>query len=146
MQIHEIKRENKNKVSIKIGRGGKRGKTSGRGHKGQKQHGGHGIRPEWRDAIKKLPKLRGRGVNSNKSIKADAQAINVSRIESNFEAGEVVSTKTLIAKNLVRKIGGQHPTVKILGNGEITKKVTVSGCQVSASAKEKIEKAGGSIK
>jgi len=146
MQIHEIKRENKNKVSIKIGRGGKRGKTSGRGHKGQKQHGGHGIRPEWRDAIKKLPKLRGRGVNSNKSIKADAQAINVSRIENNFKAGEVVSVNTLISKNLVRKIGGQQPKVKILGNGEITKKVTVSGCEVSASAKTKIEKAGGSIK
>lgn len=146
MQIHEIKRENKNKTSIKIGRGGKRGKTSGRGHKGQKQHGGHGIRPEWRDAIKKLPKLRGRGVNSNKSIKSDSQAINVSRIENNFKAGEIVSTKTLIAKNLVRKIGGQHPVVKILGNGEITKKVVVSGCTVSASAKEKIEKAGGSIK
>ena len=146
MQIHEIKRENKNKVSIKIGRGGKRGKTSGRGHKGQKQHGGHGIRPEWRDAIKKIPKLRGRGVNSNKSIKADAQAINVSRIESNFEAGEIVSVKSLISKNLVRKIGGKQPVVKVLGNGEITKKITVTGCQISASAKEKIEKAGGSIK
>ena len=146
MQIHEIKRENKNKVSIKIGRGGKRGKTSGRGHKGQKQHGGHGIRPEWRDAIKKLPKLRGRGVNSNKSIKTDSQAINVSRIENNFEAGEIVSPKTLIAKNLVRKIGGQQPKVKILGHGELTKKVTISNCSVSTTAKEKVEKAGGSIK
>jgi len=146
MQIHEIKRENKNKVSIKIGRGGKRGKTSGRGHKGQRQHGGHGIRPEWRDAIKKIPKLRGRGVNSNKSIKADAQAINVSRIENNFEAGEIVSVKNLITKNLVRKIGGKQPRVKVLGNGEITKKVTITGCEVSASAKEKIEKVGGAIK
>jgi large subunit ribosomal protein L15 len=146
MQIHEIKRENKNKVSIKIGRGGKRGKTSGRGHKGQKQHGGHGIRPEWRDAIKKIPKLRGRGVNINRSIKADAQAINVSRIENNFEAGEIVSVRNLITKNLVRKIGGKQPRVKILGNGEITKKVTITGCEVSTSAKEKIEKAGGSIK
>ena len=61
------------KISAKIakrrvGRGGKRGKTSGRGHKGQRQHGGHGVRPELRDMIKKLPKLRGHGINRSRTV------------------------------------------------------------------------------
>ena len=54
MQTHELKRRTPNRKTKKVGRGGLRGKTSGRGHKGQKQHGGHGIRAEIRDQIKKI--------------------------------------------------------------------------------------------
>ncbi len=145
MQIHELKRKNPNKKSRKVGRGGLRGKTSGRGHKGQKQHGSHGIRAEIRDQIKKLPKLRGRGVNSNKSIQADNVAVNVAVIEANFAAGDTVNSTTLKEKGLIRGVAARKATVKILGNGELTKKVTVEGCLVSASAANKISKAGGSV-
>lgn len=145
MQKHELKRITKNAKKTRVGRGGKRGKTSGRGHKGQRARSGTGVRPEMRDVIKKLPKLRGRGVNSNKSIKNKAQAVNISIIESNFENNEKVTPKTLEVKNIVKKVSGKLPEVKILGNGDITKKVTVIDCSISVSAKEKIEKAGGKV-
>ncbi len=146
MQIHEVSRKNKNKKHVQIGRGGSRGKTSGRGHKGQKARAGHSIRPEWRDQIKKLPKLRGRGVNSNKSIQEAAQPVNVGRIEAEFKAGETVSPKTLLAAKLVKRYKGKLPRVKVLAFGEISKKVSIVGCEVSETAQTKIEKAGGSIK
>lgn len=145
MQIHELKRSNPNKKSKRVGRGGLRGKTSGRGHKGQKQHGGHGIRAEIRDQIKKLPKLRGRGKNSNKSIQADNIAINVATIEANFESGSTVSPTTLKEKGLVVGAAVRKSSVKILGNGELSKKVTVEGCLVSQTAADKISKAGGTV-
>lgn len=145
MQKHELKRNTKISKKARVGRGGKRGKTSGRGHKGQRQHGGHGVRPEMRDVIKKLPKLRGRGVNSNKAFREKPQAVNVSILEEKFDAGSKVTPRSLFAKKLVRKISGNLPKIKILGNGEISKKLEVIDCTVSTSAKEKIEKAGGKV-
>jgi len=145
MQMNELKRKNPNKKAKRIGRGGLRGKTSGRGHKGQKQHGGHGIRAEIRDQIKKLPKLRGRGKNSNKSIHPNNLAMNIATIEANFNAGDVVSPMTLKEKGLINGAAARKASVKILGNGDLSKKVTVEGCLVSASATEKISKAGGSV-
>jgi large subunit ribosomal protein L15 len=68
MQYHSLKRKTPNKKSRQVGRGGTRGKTSGRGTKGQNARAGHKNRPELRDFIKRIPKLRGRGKNSNKSI------------------------------------------------------------------------------
>lgn len=143
--MNELKRSTPNKKAKRVGRGGLRGKTSGRGHKGQKQHGGHGIRAEIRDQIKKLPKLRGRGKNSNKSIHADNIAINVAVIEANFKAGETVSPMTLKEKGITSGKAVRHASVKILGNGDLSKAVTVEGCLVSASAGEKISKAGGKV-
>ena len=145
MQTHELKRKNPNQKSRKIGRGGLRGKTSGRGHKGQKQHGGHGIRAEIRDQIKKLPKLRGRGKNSNKSIQDKLSAFNLSFIESNFKAGDIVSPITLQEKGLLKGSAARKNGVKILGNGDISIKISVEGCAVSKTASEKISKAGGSV-
>lgn len=145
MQTHELKRKTPNKKSKKIGRGGLRGKTSGRGHKGQKQHGGHGIRSEIRDQIKKLPKLRGRGVNSNKSIKNKPNVFNCSFIEENFKSGDVISPVTLMEKGLLTGAMSRKASVKILGNGDLSKKVTVENCKVSASAMEKISNAGGKV-
>lgn len=66
MQIHNLKKENKNKKNQKVGRGGKRGKTSGRGHKGQNARAGNKKRPAIRDVIKKLPKQRGYRFNSRR--------------------------------------------------------------------------------
>ena len=84
-----------------------------------------------------IPKKRG-----FKSGRPDAEVVNLSKINSNFSDGVVVSPKALIAKNLIT---GTKGGVKILGNGELSFKITVKGCQVSASAKEKITKAGGSV-
>jgi large subunit ribosomal protein L15 len=147
MQIHNIKRAHPNKKARTVGRGGVHGKTSGRGTKGQNARAGHKKRPELRDIIKKLPKKRGYGKNRATSViasRAKAQAVNVSLLEKAFTGGKITPA-TLLEKNLIRKQSGKMPEVKILGDGEITKKFEVSGCKVSAGAKEKIEKAGGKV-
>ena len=149
MQLHELKPVTPKKVAKRIGRGGKRGKMSGRGHKGQTARAGNSTRPEMRDLIKKLPKLRGHGKNRARTVNEERVrpvAVNLSRLEAAFENGAVVSPKTLVAAGVLTTIRKKAPTVKILGTGEITKKVSVEGCEISASAKEKIEKAGGSVK
>lgn len=143
MQIHNLKRKNANKKARQVGRGGKRGKTAGRGTKGQLARAGHKVRPEIRDIIKRLPKLRG---YSFKSFEIKPEVVNLADIESAFGAGETVSPAALLEKGLVRKAGGGRPRVKILGDGEISKKFTFEDCLVSLKAKEKIEKAGGTIK
>ncbi|MEL6805955.1 MAG: uL15m family ribosomal protein, partial [Bacteroidota bacterium] len=75
-----------------------------------------------------------------------AIAVNVATLETTFEAGAEVTPKTLVAAGVIRNRRKQAPAVKILGAGELQKKLTVSGCAVSATAKEKIESAGGSVK
>ena len=148
MQLHELKPTTPKKDAKRIGRGGKRGKTSGRGHKGQKARAGNSTRPEMREIIKKLPKLRGHGVNRAKAVntgRALPEVVNVAKLENLFSAGETVSPKTLAAKKAITVRGKALPQVKILGSGELSKKLTVTDCLVSKSAKEKIEKAGGSV-
>ncbi|MBP6974723.1 MAG: uL15 family ribosomal protein [Candidatus Pacebacteria bacterium] len=144
MQTHNLKRKTENMKKIQVGRGGKRGKTSGRGTKGQKARAGHKIRPEIRDMIKRLPKLRGRGVNSNKSIQKDTVPLNLSSLEI-FKANEIVSPKTIVDKGILPTVHGRYPRVKILSLGEVTVAVRVRDCEVSAGAKAKIEKVGGTI-
>jgi large subunit ribosomal protein L15 len=144
MQIHNLNRKIKNKKKVQVGRGGKRGKTAGRGTKGQKSRAGHKIRPEIRDMIKRLPKMRGRGVNSNKSIKSDSTPVNLSDL-SVFKAGEIVSPTTLVNKGVIKSFGGKYPVVKILSKGEISTSLKFRNCQISATAKDKIEKVGGTI-
>jgi large subunit ribosomal protein L15 len=145
MKTELLKRFHKDKKKVSVGRGGKRGKTSGRGTKGQKARAGHKIRPEIRDMIKRLPKLRGHGKNSNQSIQTKPIAVQVAQLESAFKAGETVTRAAIFEKGLVRVTSSNTPQVKILSGGEITKKLTIVGCMVSASAKAKIEKAGGTI-
>jgi large subunit ribosomal protein L15 len=146
MQIHNIKRKTANKKVMLVGRGGKRGKTSGRGGKGQTARAGHKIRPEWRDFIKRMPKLRGYSFQSISGIKFPVFPINLSQIDDIFKAGDTVKPSTLSAKGLIQQYKGKNPLVKILATGEITKKITVVGCLVSESARGKIEKAGGQVK
>ncbi len=145
MKLHDLKRKTPNYVAAQVGRGGKRGKTSGRGTKGQDSRSGHKKRPELRDFIKKVPKLRGRGKNSFKSFAEIAVAVPLSAIEKTFKDGERVEPKTLFAKGIIEKIDGNYPRVKILLSGEVTKKVIVSDVEISASAKAMIEKAGGTV-
>lgn len=144
MQLHQLKRVTPNKKAQRVGRGGKRGKTSGRGTKGQKARAGHKMRPAIREILKKLPKQRG---YSFTSIQDAALVVNLKDLELAFAAGEIVNAKTLQERGLirVRKNSQSKPVVKILGTGELTKKLTIAGCKVSGSAKAAIEKAGGSI-
>ncbi len=115
------------------------GKTSGKGHKGQNARSGGGVRPGFEGGqiplIRRLPK---RGFhNQFKKIYA---IVNVSDL-NRFEDGAVVDVNTLLATNLIGKVEAYG--VKVLGNGELTKKLTVKADKFTAQAKEKIEKAGG---
>lgn len=146
MQTHNLKRTHKNKKSRQIGRGGVKAKTAGRGTKGQNARAGHKKRPELRDFIKRIPKLRGRGVNINTSIQKAYTPVTLSAISQAFSNGDKVSPATLVQKGLIVLVYGKKPQVKILSTGDITKKVTVSGCALSLSARAKIEAAGGMVK
>lgn len=141
MQINTLEKNTSNKKKKRVGRGGKRGTYSGRGIKGQKARAGHKIRPQIRDIIKKIPKHRGYKFSP---VSMKPASINVSKLEI-FNDGDEISPKLLIEKNIINIKGNKIPKVKILGNGEITKKVNVLGCDGSAQAIEKIEKAGGSF-
>lgn len=145
MQSNTLQRVHPNKRSVQVGRGGTRGKTSGHGGKGQTARAGHKVRPELRDMIKRIPKLRGRGKNSFVSFQNRALPVNLDLIEKHFSAGEAINPETLAAKGLINTRKGSAVIVKILGTGDVTKKFSISGCVASASAKAKIEKAGGAI-
>ncbi len=141
MQNNNLKRAHPNKKSKTVGRGGTRGKTAGRGTKGQNARAGHKKRPEIRDFIKRIPKLRGRGKNSNMSIQSKVFAINLVDISKAYKAGETVSLATLREKGLVSKTA----QFKVLGTGTLDKKLSFEKCTMSKSAKEAIEKAGGTM-
>ena len=145
MQTHQLKRIHGNTSRMTVGRGGKRGKTSGRGGKGQTARAGNKRRPEWRDIIKKLPKLRGRGKNSNISFYKRALPVNLSALEGAFASGDMINPVVLAEKGIVSTLSGRILEVKILGDGEVTKAFKVSGCAVSEAAKAAIEKAGGTV-
>lgn len=155
MQIHDVKPIHKNKPVMLVGRGGKRGKTSGRGTKGQNARAGHKNRPEVRDFIKRIPKLRGRGVSPFKSFAVKPWSVSLSMVEAAFKAGDSVTPQTLVEKKLVETVGGKIPKIKIIGDrihdkadakkAGVSKKLAISGIIVSAGAKAVIEKAGGSV-
>lgn len=146
MQIHEIRRATPNKKAKLVGRGGKRGKTAGKGGKGQTARAGHRVRPAMRDIIKKLPKLRGHGKNRAKSVfyRGPEAVVNVGALNV-FAGGEVVTPTSLVAKGLIASTLGKNPKVKILGNGDLSVNLSIERCDVSETAREKIIKAGGSI-
>ena len=120
------------------GKGTGNGKTAGRGHKGQWARSGGGVRVGFEGGqmplVRRIPK---RGFNN--IFAKPLEAINVSALEK-FEDGAVVDAKALLEKGILSKC---EYGVKILGNGSITKKLTVQASAFSASAKEKIEAAGG---
>ena len=145
MQTHQLKRAHKNMKRTIVARGGKRGKTSGRGGKGQSARAGNKRRPEWRDIIKRLPKLRGRGKNQNKPISDKPFIINLGQLAGAFVKGDAVTPTILVERGVVSTWSGRIPAVKILGDGEITVALKISGCSVSKTAKAAIEKAGGTI-
>lgn len=148
MQLHELKRNHPNKKERNVGRGGKRGKTSGRGTKGQKARSGHKIRPEIRDRIKKMPKRRGHGKNRARTVVATrtrATAVALQAISKVFNSGARVTPDLLIERGIVKTIKGKMPDIKIVGEGALEKKLHVMGCVVSAGALAAITKAGGTV-
>ncbi|MBQ4141809.1 MAG: 50S ribosomal protein L15 [Clostridia bacterium] len=122
------------------GPGSGNGKTAGKGHKGQNARSGGGVRPGFEGGqfpiYRQLPK---RGFN-NKRFATVYATINVSDL-NRFEDGAIVDIETLLAARVIRKA---QDGLKVLGNGELTKKLTVKAAKFSAAAKEKIEAAGGS--
>ena len=143
MKLHNLKpAEGSAKAAWRKGRGpgSGNGKTAGKGHKGQNARSGGGVRPGFEGGqiplYRKLPK---RGFH-NKFAKTYS-IVNVD-VFNKFEDGAVVDLATLLENKSVRKA---NDGLKVLGNGEITKKITVKAAVFSATAKEKIEAAGGKI-
>ena len=146
MQLHQLKPIHKFKKPKRVGRGGKKGTYSGGGVKGQKSRAGKKLKPIIDEIIKKYPKLRGYRFKSNpKNKKSKMVILNLDILEKKFKAADKVTPEILLEKRIIRKIKGRIPLVKILGEGKITKSLTIEGCQLSKSVKEKIEKAGGKI-
>lgn len=146
MQLHELKPIHKKKRPKRIGRGGKKGTYCGRGIKGQKARAGRKLKPIIREWIKRYPKLRGYRAKSQIPNSKLQAIVNLDVLERKFACGERVNPKILLERKIIRRIKGKVPKVKILGRGEITKALIVENCQLSKSAKEKIEKAKGIIK
>lgn len=141
MKIHELGAvEGSTKKVKRIGRGhgSGNGKTAGKGHKGQKARAGRGMRFGFEGGQmplqRRVPK---RGFNN--IFASEIVAINVSALNV-FEDGTVIDAAALIEKGIIKK---EYDGVKILGNGEITKKLTVKAAAFSETAKEKIVAAGG---
>jgi large subunit ribosomal protein L15 len=130
----------------RIGRSGKRGSYSGRGQKGQRSRSGHRIRPAERDIILKLPKMRG---FRNKPKRDVPVVFNLGDFSGKLKSKAKGTTPLEVdhaflraAKLLKKDYKGK---VKILGTGEITFPIAVRGFEVSATAKAKIQKSGGSV-
>lgn len=142
MKLHAIEQPyGAVRSSKRVGRGtaSGHGKTAGKGHKGQNARSGGGVRPGFEGGqlplFRRLPK---RGF-SNAPFKVEYATINVSDLDK-FEDGAVVTPEILKEMGIVKK---QLAGIKVLGNGELTKKLTVKASKFSATAVEKIEKMGG---
>ena len=141
MQLHQIKPIHKSARSRRVGRGGKRGTYSGRGGKGQTARTGYRRQPRVRELLKKYPKLRG----YNRIAQTNVVTVNLATLEKHFAQGETVSPDVLAERKIAGTMKGRKVAIKILGDGELTKALTIEKCALSKSAKEKIEKAGGTI-
>ena len=141
LQMHDLKpAPGANKDRIRVGRGeGSKGKTSGRGDKGTKKR--YQVRPGFEGGqlplYMRLPKLRG----FKSPFKKEYQVVNVAALAELFPQGGEITVADLVAKGAVR----DGFPVKVLGDGEVSAAYTIKGVKASASAKSKIEAAGGSI-
>lgn len=140
--LHPNPGATREKKRLGRGRGSGKGKTSGKGVKGQKARPGHhGARYAFEGGQMPMPRrVPKRGFTNRNRV--EAFPINVSTLESLFDAGAKVDIEVLRTKGLIPK---HVETIKILGEGEITKKLTITAHRASATAKEKISKAGGTL-
>jgi large subunit ribosomal protein L15 len=137
MQLHTIQPYTERDTKKRVGRGGKRGTTSGRGQKGQNARAGHKKKPAMWETLIRTPKKRG---YKNKPKAAPAEHLNLDSLKNVKE--QKITKEVLLALGL---ISSASASVKILGRGEISSAHEFVGFEVSASAAEKIKKAGGSI-
>ena len=142
MKLHELKPAAGSTTAPKrLGRGtgSGLGKTSGKGHKGAKARSGGGKRPGFEGGqmplVRRIPK---RGFTN--IFATEYETININRLNDFFEDGAVVTPELLLQSGIIKKV---RDGVKVLGNGDITKKLTVKAHKFTGSAKEKIEAAGG---
>ena len=156
MQLSTLKAKHPRKSPKRIGRGGKRGTTSGNGTKGQKSRAGASVRAGFRGGDNRIwqlfPKQRGASSKpGNKSPHHKHRFYSIKRYKpwevnlrtlDAFRDGDTVSIATLVEKGIISE---NASSVKILATGELTRKLTFMGVTVSASARAKIEKAGGTI-
>jgi len=145
MRLHTLKPNKGAKHRRKrlgIGESSGHGKTSGKGHKGQKARSGGSLRPTFEGGqmplFRQMPK---RGFN-NAEFKTVYGIVNLDDLEKRFDNGAAVNERLLRAEGLVR---GKLDGIKVLGRGELTKAFHIETDAISASAKEKIEKLGGSV-
>ena len=145
MRLHDLKPNpgaKHRRKRLGIGESSGKGKTSGKGHKGQKARSGGSIRPGFEGGqmplYRRLPK---RGFNNN-AFKTFWGVVNLDSLEKTFSSGDIVSEESLRKAGLVK---GRFDGVKVLGRGELTKSLTIQVDEVSATAREKIEKAGGTV-
>jgi len=139
--IHRGIHKNRGRKRLGRGTGSGHGKTAGRGHKGQGSRNGVSFKSVFQGGtmpmIRRIPK---RGFNNRWALRV--AVVNVGDLQTAFEAGDEVTPEALVAKNLAR---GCYDELKVLGEGELTKKLTVSAHRFSKSAAEKISQAGGQV-
>lgn len=141
-ELRAPKGANRSKKLLGRGRASGTGKTSGKGHKGQKARSGGGTRLGFEGGQMPLfRRVAARGF-SNHPFKVEYIGVNVSSLEERYSDGEKVNRETLVEKGLIKK--GQK-NIKILGTGDLHKKLEVEIQKVSAGAEEKIVKAGGTV-
>ncbi|MGE9269873.1 MAG: 50S ribosomal protein L15 [Verrucomicrobiales bacterium] len=145
MKLHTLKPNKGAKHRVKrlgSGESSGLGKTCGKGHKGQKARSGGSVRPGFEGGQmplhRRLPK---KGFN-NKDFKTTVSVVNLAQLEKHFADGDTVNEEVLREKGIVNR---NTDIVKVLGQGVLEKKLTVAVDAVSASAREKIEKAGGTV-
>lgn len=136
--------EGANKKKRIVGRGSSsgRGTTAGRGNKGQQSRSGGKVYVGFEGGQMPLYRRIAKRGFSNYPFRKDYEVLNLSDIEIRYVNGETVNRESLVSKGLLKKGNG---LVKVLGDGDLTKKLTVDVDKVSSSAKEKIEKAGGTV-
>lgn len=145
MRLHDLKnvkgaRHRRKRVGC--GESSGHGKTSGRGNKGQKARSGGAIRPGFEGGQMPLYRRLPKKGFSNAMFRNVTAVVNLGDLNDRFEDGAVVNEDSLRQAGLVK---GRYDVVKVLGTGELTRKLTVEVSGISASAKEKIEKAGGTV-
>lgn len=145
MRLHDLrpaKGSKKKKIRAARGISGKRGKTAGRGTKGQNARSGGGKGPYFEGGqlplVRRLPFKRG----FTNPFRQEHQEVNIWLLERTFEDGDEVTPATMAEKKVIREAGDP---IAILGAGELTKKLTVKANRFTKSAKEKIEAQGGSV-
>ena len=143
MQLHQLSPIHKKKTQKRIGRGGKKGFTSGRGSKGQRARSGRRLKPIIRELIKRYPKLRGHRAIVLPRFEV---MVKLGVLDKFFREGETVNPAVLLARNVVSFPGRKIPRVKILGDGELTKPLVFEKCFFSTLARKKVEKSGSTIK